>query len=401
MNETAEAVYEDIARVAHDLSVPIGKLTRRVYTQNGTLGWLFERFGPWSQVKAMAADYAGTAPHVRDLAETARHKAKTSYTRKLERDLGLQRLVWDELHSHVVMAIQSTPLRLHARPRPKAKEQKPRALVALLSDLHFGAVVGEETLGNEFNADVARDRMRKLSDQVRTWKEHRRDITDLVVCFAGDILEGTIHMDDGNVEPIVKQWNDARVIITEFLDEVVAEYRSVRIICLPGNHDRVTKQRALAMRWNSHAHTLFEALKATFRGYEQITWDVPRSGIGQYHTPGGELIVFNHGDVGMTVKGNVSASIPTGKLVAMIEKWEASGVFDRPIAAACMGHFHTPLTLTLGTKANCELVINGSLKGSDAFTFNGMSIPGSPACQIIFESTADHAVGDVRKCMLS
>jgi hypothetical protein len=63
------------------------------------------------------------------------------------------------------------------------------------------------------------------------------------------------------------------------------------------------------------------------------------------------------------------------------------------IDALCVGHVHTPLTMLM--ESGCHIVVNGCLSGVDPFAQSIGIFANNPA-QIMFETTPNHAVGDVR-----
>ncbi len=337
------------------------------------------------QIKPMAA-----------LVERYGAAAETRYVRALERKAGGLEYLAQRLEASISSAFERCPIRLgsgaiKARARPGR-----RMITVMVSDVHFGLNVDKrEVPGGEYNWQIAARRMARLATEVAAWKEYYREETDLEVVFNGDLLCGVIHLDDGGVRKITEQIHGATWILVAFIDYLKQHFARLNIECLPGNHDRTTRERQLAQRWDSHAHAVYLAIANAFRTEKRIKFNVPLTGDAAVELPGGQsLALYSHGDVRPTV-ANVGKSLDIKPMVAALNRINASGEYPKPVRVFGVGHWHVPFTMNSG---NCAILVNGSAIGPDAFARNGCGVVGREGqpMQLMFESVPGYEFGDCR-----
>ncbi len=211
----------------------------------------------------------------------------------------------------------------------------------------------------------------------------------------GDILAGRIHLDDVGLCLLTEQIHGATSILVSFLDYLSHSFPAVDVLCLPGNHDRVRRERQVAQRWDSHAHSVFLALAQAFRGTGNVRFTIPRAGDGIVDLPGGkELAYYTHGDVAPTIK-NVGRSLDLSPIEAAANRLNASREYAKPIRVLGWGHWHAGCVFPAGI---ATAVVNGCVIGPDAYARNGVGVRGneSEPKQLMFESVSGYAFGDSR-----
>lgn len=333
--------------------------------------------------------------HPDDIVQRA-DRLQRNYNRRIERKVIDKLIIGNRLEKALVKSFRENPITLTRPPALKKSRAKPkRLLTALWSDIHFGLMVDpREVPGNEYNWEIASRRMAKLCVQLAEWKIEHRDETDLQIVLNGDIIAGIIHTDDARLQPLAEQVEGATRILVACLDYLRHHFKTIRVLCLPGNHDRVKRERQMAQRWDSYAHHIYLAVSMAFRQTKDIIFDIPMSGDGTYELPGSKSLVFaTHGDVAPTIK-NVGRTIQLTKPVADLNKLNASGEFSKPVRVMLYGHWHQPFTMPCGIGV---IVVNGCVIGADSYARNGCdSRNGGFPCQLMFESTADYEFGDSR-----
>ncbi len=319
-----------------------------------------------------------------------------SYIRRLERFAGRREYLAEVLSKALQEAFSASPIVLSPRRHQAAPVATNRLLTALVSDVHFGCSVDpREVLGNEYNWRIAARRMARLATQIAEWKpEHRAD-TRLQIVINGDLLAGLIHLDDSGIRLLTEQIHGATSILVAFIDYLRQFFSRIDVLCLPGNHDRVKRERQVAQRWDSHAHAVYLAISQAFRSDDSVRFDVPLTGEGTVVLPGDDSLAFyTHGDVAPTI-ANVGRALDIKPIVSAIHKLNSSGEFDLPVRVVGWGHFHQGLVMPTGI---ATAVVNGSVIGPDSYARNGVGVRGNSGApmQLIFESVPGYPFGDSR-----
>lgn len=399
MARPIEYVKAEIVRVAEELGYNPRQrefTRRRFLPHTDVTKHDLETYNGFTRLKHDAANDFGVEQVV-DLKEARGAQLRLNYTRKLERRLADQDYLSDKLRDMVSVIFEEHPIKLSPGKMTPMKKPPARMLTMLLSDLHFGIEVDpREVLKSEFNWQIAARRLAKVCHQAAEYKKQHRDITELQVVLNGDIIHGVIHLSEANLRPLTEQIYGATSILIKALDFLRNHFKKVRVLCLPGNHDRPvyrSKERAVSQRWDSHSHAVYLGLMAAFRTDDGIEFDLPMAGCGTYETPGGHLVFASHGDVEPGV-GNVGKSLNVKEISGSIQRMAAGNPFDKRVEAVLYGHWHQPSIWMLQDGTTC--IVNGCLLGSDPYAQNGIGFFNTMPAQVIFESVPGYPVGDSR-----
>jgi hypothetical protein len=260
-------------------------------------------------------------------------------------------------------------------------------LVLLWSDLHFGLdVSSRDVFDNEFNWQIASRRMSKLCAEAAAQSNKKKKLR---IYLNGDIIAGSIHLEDANLKLITEQIWGATCILTGAIDFLKQFFSEIEIACLPGNHDRTghrTNSRQLSQRWDSYAHAIYLSLAQRFSRVKGISFDIPTTGFSVLNDAAGGLVVASHGDI-EPEPGNVSKKIDTDSLQRKLRNLQDSGNLGRPITVALYGHWHTPTVQMLSNGS--FVIVNGCLIGSDPYAQNALAIIGGTPAQVMFELNKD------------
>lgn len=398
MAKSLEYVLSEIFRVSEELQVDPRMLRRKVLLpETDVTRHDLEQYGGFAKLRADAAHVGGVAPLI-DTKAAAGVSLRNNYVRSLERKVASANYISDRILEGFDKIFEKYPIKV---PKSTVKFSKTkynkRMLTLLWSDLHFGVDVDpREVLLSEFNWKIATRRMAKLVDQAARWKPQYREETDLQIVLNGDILHGIIHLSEANIKEIQEQVWGATAILSKAIGYLSQHFNNVNVLCLPGNHDRVTYrsgERAIAQRWNSHSHSVYLGLKCWFRECDNVKFDVPMAGMGTYELPGGHLVFVSHGDTEPSTS-NVGKSFNVSKTSEALLKLNAGGVFEKKASVVLFGHWHQPSQFMLQDGTIC--VVNGSLIGADSYTQNAIGYFNSMPAQVMFESVKDFPVGDFR-----
>lgn len=385
-------LVRDIEETASRLELDVHAVTPRQVAQcTSSDREAFSRYGGFNKVRIDSFDES-LKP---DLGQKEGVTARVAYVRRLERSVGKRDYLTEAIQTAISDAFERAPVKLSTADYVAEKPAGKRLLTALISDTHLGLNVDPgEVPGNEFDWVIAARRFALLGVQISEWKPHHRDETELQVVLNGDIIAGRIHLDDCGVTRITEQIHGATSILVAFFDFLRKHFGKIRVLCLPGNHDRVMRDRQVSQRWDSHATSIYLAIKLAFRFDDGISFEIPKTGEGVYELPGGDLAFFTHGDVAPSIS-NVGKALNLKPMIEMSNRLNASGEFEKPVRVIGYGHWHVPMILGTGIST---IVVNGSLIGPDSFARYGVGVrgnQGAPA-QLLFESMTGFPFGDSR-----
>jgi len=349
----------------------------------------------------------------KDLKEIERGKEEKSYISKLEKKYGKLDLFQEQLTESLrkeLEKLQIKPVVLNSKQTQKhllnlygdlGKHSLPRSVVAIASDLHFGAIIDEELGGrNVFNWEIAARRWAMFLQQIASYKiEARGSHEELHFLLLGDLIQGLIHDSDSKkCDLLSKQQAGLTKYLIEGIEYLQPFFTKITVSCTAGNHDRsvgkISKDRAMIERDDSYVHPIFYFLATYFKKSSNVTINVPKTAYIDL-TIQGKRLWANHGDT-LVHLPNPSKNLSTAKLEMQINKINASEQEKgkAPYDIFCFGHIHQPahLLTTVGT----NIIINGCLVGLDQFAFSmGCAFTSVPT-QTIFEVTKDYGPGDIR-----
>jgi predicted phosphodiesterase len=274
-----------------------------------------------------------------------------------------------EALDEMLKTVRFTKPKVPKKPR-KDKKKRDMTTEHMLTDLHYGK------LTDEFNYDVARQRMQKLSEV--TLGEFDRysklyNIEQSIVFLGGDIIEGaTIHgtesrmgSEAGNADQIK---NAIYSLYEDYLVPVLSYGHKVKVVAISGNHDRDGQYKTYSnpgkenFTWVIY-HTLKHLCKVA--GFKNVEFVIPE---GVYHIEEvyGSKVLYEHGD-------NIKGQTKNGYESHMAKRGVQN---DCLIDFFRVGHIHERKEYGRG-----RIIVNPSLPGQDSYSeINGYS---SEAAQTI------------------
>lgn len=324
-----------------------------------------------------------------------------SHRNKLEKEYGQAAFYEKELLNAVTEYLKANPLKVHVAYKPKKKKAKTkRSIVAAISDTHFGSNISKEEMHgiNEFNWQIASRRLALYMEQIVQYKDSRREDTDLVIQLNGDIIGGQIHNQEWFVDLLAVQFAGTLNILSQAITYAAQHFSKVKVVCTPGNHGRnvgkADKGRASTHKWDSYENMLYASLKAVLaQNHTNVEFLIPEAPFAMYKVQG-HWIFQTHGDTVINV-GNPGNSLNMASINNRINQINASELVktSEKIAVVSVGHVHVPTVQLLNN--GCILMINGCLSGVDPFA-QSIGIFNNNPTQVIFESTEQYPVGDIR-----
>lgn len=267
-----------------------------------------------------------------------------------------------------------------------------RAVVAPLSDLHFGGTLHGYENPVAFDFLSASRGLAKVMEQIAEYKTQYRDQTELVLGFNGDVIEGMLGWNDADNAPLAEQmvaFGHAAVCSIRFARE---HFSRVRVVMRPGNHGRNKLShpgRATSSKWNSFETVIYKFVAMQCRALEGVTFDVARSPVAVVPLFDRNMLM-THADTELNLK-SPSSSGGKASWGRAIQSVNADLRYGAHIDLLWGGHFHDP-TIMIFDKG--VAVCQGALTPSNGHSRTGgfESVMG----QFIFEAVPGFVFGDSR-----
>lgn len=269
------------------------------------------------------------------------------------------------------------------KPKPRGRGGRHTAQVCI-SDVHCGAVVDADALSglNSFNIEICAARIKRLRDKLLyLLLEHTVVKPDeLVVLLMGDLISGGIFLHDeiGRSDEVPPP-QQVR-LVAEMLSGALGMWRKelkipMRVICVPGNHGRVTpKNEPTCMADHSLDILACQFVEAAFEDDPGVRFEYPASGEAHYNIYNWGCLCLHGHNMGSGGGGGVY-----GPAYTMVrggfktrQSYAERGVRLHHIF---IGHYHTTLRPTP------FLHSNGSIIGPDAYAMIKLKTIPEPAQQ--------------------
>jgi len=264
--------------------------------------------------------------------------------------------------------IKAHPPRPILRPKvKKAPKAQSHEMVLLFSDAHYPEVVEpSEALGLSYGPDICQRRIEHIRDTVIRYKDLRSTsypVRKLTIADLGDQLSGNIHeeLEITNASPVSEALVNFAYMAHDLASSLAEEFPEVEYIKLCGNHPRLTKKPRNKGKWNNFEYILGHFIKALAGDSYKVI--VPKA-LLYTHTVFNSQLGLLHGDGS---KAGGFAGIPFYGLKRRQDGIQAllSSLGNPRLDYLIMGHFHVDAFLQ---GADCDLIINPSLKGGDEYS---------------------------------
>jgi UDP-2,3-diacylglucosamine pyrophosphatase LpxH len=321
-----------------------------------------------------------------------RLREHANLNRRLGRDVTEQAFVLDEMKRLTSKLFKGRITPIKAR---QASDHKiSRAIVAVLSDLHFGSDLhAEETGFLDYGRVEEARRLAKVVKQIAEYKAEYRDSTELHLVLAGDLIHGKLH-DQQDGAPRAEQKMRAIHLLSQAVAHLAAKFKIVKVHCVSGNHDRdLTRHhgRATVGKWDGSGTEIYSSIRLVCERLTNVSFSIPLKPFEVFEIFGKKYFV-THGDTVLSA-GNPGKSVETGRLEAQINRWSMSVKEKEKYSVFIMGHVHTPMVHHMAN--NAWLVINGCLIPADNYCVS-LGLPETVSDQVMFEATPGYPVGDFR-----
>lgn len=340
----------------------------------------------------MSSEEEAPAPPWEDFEDAATAVAELAQVKR-ERDR-LGRQLYEVKHKHadylgtVREAVETTvsAITLAPVPNPFVQPPNPRGVgeevaVALLSDLQTGKITPD------YDTDVCRARVMAYAEKiVRITNVQRADhpVRHCVVPLLGDLVEG-VDIFPGQQWLIdstlyAQVFNSTPTIVADFLRVLLANFDTVTVEAVQGNHGRLGRNGQFGPEDNADKMVcrivqllLKDETRLTFNMADPVgerAW-YKVAEIGQYKA----LLI--HGD---QIRGH--SGFPWYGLGKKVQGWAAGGLGpDSDFRDVFMGHWHQLARIPLNQRS---VYVNGSTESTNTYAAENLAAQSEPTQWLLF-----------------
>ena len=329
--------------------------------------------------------------------EAAGSKERDEVVRQLRSEIGrlksrlVSRESGEEIIVHAVNQALDEPFDLTLPPRPKQSKKKNRLVGVLhISDVHFGK------LTPTYDSSVAAERVIKAGQRVLEIVALQRQssaVDDLRIYLGGDMVEGElifggqVHQIDQNVfDQACKTAPEATARLILML---AAEFNSVKVVAVPGNHGRSASRKSAASPLTNWDNVVYESTRLLVEKAlpERVQWDLPSDRTEQWYAVDrvfrwGNLIVHGH-----EIRG--WGGIPWYGTKMRTAGW--IDIIDDPWDYLFFGHFHTCARYDINYRT---VLANGSTESYNTYARQEMAAMGTPSQRFVLMNEKKGVVYD-------
>lgn len=253
----------------------------------------------------------------------------------------------EELNDIIVRAVQSGELpSLEYVQHPVITSDND--LLVSLNDIHYGANI--DNAWNKYNTDICREMMRNYLDRIIAVGELHN--SENCICWMnGDAISGNIHFQIAvtNKENVIEQVMGVSELISEFLAELSAHFKTVTFVSVAGNHSRLNPNKDASLTAERMDDLIEWYIKARLQNFSNILFDYNKVDSTMY-------TIDIRGKTYCGIHGDYDGSD------AKIQGLQT--LVGRPVYAVLLGHLHHN---KVDTVQGIKTVMAGSFQGMDDF----------------------------------
>ena len=306
-----------------------------------------------------------------DELQTALKKAQQKLAKREEDREALVNAVYKAAREAALASKTPKPI----KPPKDRRAGKPEVALIHATDWQLGKKTAT------YDVATCARRMDQLAEKViRITEIQRRDhpVREAVLMLGGDMVENTdlFPGQPWEIEAhLFEQLFETARIVEKLVRTFSANFETLRVVCEYGNHGRIGKYGVMPKGDNIDRMAYRIAAERT-PDLPNVTWQMSEAG-HQHFTIGNYRCLLIHGD-----EIRSFGSVPMFAIQKRFTSW-ATGVmpdFDE----AFMGHYHTPLSLTLPNAA--RVFVTGSSESGSVYATETIGALGKPSQRLHFVS---------------
>jgi hypothetical protein len=259
---------------------------------------------------------------------------------------------------------------------PKKDGRKGKSEVALVHATDWQC--GKKT--HSYDISTLSKRMEEFAQKVIELTEIQRahhPVRECVLMFGGDMVEG-VSIFPGQAYEIEAHLFEQLFEVTRIMEQMVRTFAShfekVHVVCEYGNHGRLGRKGDMPGSDNID-RVAYRITSERTTDVKNVTWQQS----GDWHqivTIGKYRALLVHGDEINSFGGNT----PAFGILRKVNAW-STGVVDE-FTDCYMGHFHTPMTLTMANAG--RIFVSGSPESHNEYARVFIAAVGQPSQRLHF-----------------
>jgi hypothetical protein len=331
------------------------------------------------------------APKLKDLQEYVRDKTREEELRNANQRLSAQLLKEknrnEELSEAVYRAARDAAEGYLAPPIPPpvlkpTKGGLPEVAMVVVSDTQLAKKT------QTYNSDICAERVARYARKVRSITQLQRldhPIEHARVYMLGDMVEGELIFPHQPYQIDASLYAQVTTIgpqiFTDFLQQMLACFKTVHVCCVIGNHGRIGWQHNPTTNAD---RMLYRILAHKFEKNPRITFQIPdRECETDWYIVDYPVKSKRHGVLlfhGYQVRGGGFAGFPFYGVAKRVWGWHA-GAVPEPFRYAIMGHYHQQTKMTLG---KIKVWCNGTTESSNTWAQEELASMGDPSQLLLY-----------------
>lgn len=296
---------------------------------------------------------------------------------RTQQALARAKIAKDELVAAVYQAAKDAALAVQPiqikRPAKDGRAGKPEIALVHLTDWQYGKKT--VSYGNETCAQRIARFVDKTVHITEIQRKHH-PVREVYVLLGGDMVEG-LGIFPGQVYEVhahlYEQIFEVARIIKQSITTLASRFDRVHVVCEYGNHGRIGRRGEMPGGDNVD-RIAYEIARQQLTGV-YTTWQASADWY-QIVTIGAYRALLVHGDEIKSFGGNT----PAFGILRKVNAW-ASGVLP-PFDDCYMGHWHTPMTLTMGNSN--RIFVTGSPESHNEYAREFVAATGRPSQRLHF-----------------
>jgi len=229
-----------------------------------------------------------------------------------------------------------------------------------------------------YNLQVLRKRIEQMCDKVVALTEIQRahhPVNDCVLVLGGDMVEGLTVFPGQQYEVeahLFEQMFTVANIIESVVHRLAANFTNLRVVCEYGNHGRIGRKGDMPGADNID-RMAYQIASDRCSHLKHVTWQQSADWY-QIATIGAYKLLVVHGDEIPSFGGQT----PAYSILRKCNAWATFMDFDD----AVMGHFHTPISLTMANGG--RIWVTGSPESDNQYAKSFVATVSKPSQRLMF-----------------
>lgn len=234
--------------------------------------------------------------------------------------------------------------------------------------------LGKQTA--DYSIEACEKRIMRFADKVHTLTHIQRadhPVKHAHIMFGGDMVEG-VGIFPGQAYEVEAHLFEQLFACTRLMEQftlaMLEGFETVTVTCEYGNHGRLGRKGDMPGGDNID-RMAYKIVGDRFESTDRVTWHTSGNWY-QIVQVGNYSALLIHGDEVKMFGGN----FPGYGLMRKCNAW-ATGVIPEPFTDVYVGHFHTPMTLTMAN--GHQIYVTGSPESENVYAKEFMAATGHPS----------------------